>query len=90
MIRYLGQESFGIWLALLSIMSWVVFFYRGLGNWLRNKFTELLAKADSRQAAAYTSSAYTPVNSVDECVDMLLGFLVPFLREEHTCAGTGA
>jgi len=59
MIRYLGQEQFGVWSTLLSVMSWVVFFDLGLGNGLRNKLTESLAKEDTRQAAAYISSAYT-------------------------------
>lgn len=32
MIRYLGQEQFGVWSTLLTVMSWIVFFDLGIGN----------------------------------------------------------
>lgn len=44
MIRYLGQEQYGAWSTLLFIMSWVVFLDLGIGNGLRNKLAESLAK----------------------------------------------
>jgi O-antigen/teichoic acid export membrane protein len=59
MIQYLGQEQYGIWSTLLSIMSWVVFFDLGIGNGLRNKVAEALAGDDHAQAAGYISSGYT-------------------------------
>ena len=31
MILYLGQEHFDVWLTLLTVMSWVVLFDRGVG-----------------------------------------------------------
>lgn len=59
MIRYLGQEQYGIWSTLLSIMSWVVFFDLGIGNGLRNKLAESLAKNQIVDAVGYISSGYT-------------------------------
>lgn len=43
MIGYLGQEQFGVWSTLLTVISWVVFFDLGVGNGLRNKVAESLA-----------------------------------------------
>ncbi len=64
MIRYLGQEQFGIWSTLLSIMSWVVFFDLGIGNGLRNKLTEALAKNDLTEAVCYISSGYSLIGLI--------------------------
>lgn len=58
MIRYLGQEQFGVWTTLLSVMSWVVFFDLGVGNGLRYKVAESLAKNEVGEAASFISSAY--------------------------------
>jgi len=59
MINYLGQEKFGIWSTLLSIISWIVFFDLGIGHGLRNKITESLAKNAMDEAARYIASGYT-------------------------------
>ena len=59
MIEYLGQDKFGIWSTLLSIVSWVLFFDLGVGNGLRNKVTESLSKNDSILAQKYIASGYT-------------------------------
>lgn len=59
MISYLGLAQFGVWSTLLTIMSWIVFFDLGIGNGLRNKVAESLAKDEPQQAKNYVSSAYT-------------------------------
>ena len=64
MIRYLGQEQFGIWSTLLSIMSWIVFFDLGIGNGLQNKLTESLAKNDLTEAVCYISSGYSLIGLI--------------------------
>lgn len=55
---YLGQEEFGIWLTLSSIIGWFSFFDVGLGNGLRNKLTIALANNDLIKAKKYVSTAY--------------------------------
>jgi len=59
MIQYLGEEQFGVWSTLLTVMSWIVFFDLGVGNGLRNKVAEALAKNDKLEAAQYISSGYS-------------------------------
>jgi len=45
-INYLDIEQYGIWMTLLSVMSWVAFFDIGLGNGLRNKLGKAIAEND--------------------------------------------
>jgi len=64
MIRYLGQEQYGIWSTLLTVMSWIVFFDLGVGNGLRNKVTEALARGNRKEAADYIGSGYSLIGLI--------------------------
>ena len=57
-LKLLGQEKFGIWVTLLTIINWVSFFDMGIGNGLRNKVTECLSKGKKSEAKEYISTAY--------------------------------
>lgn len=57
-IHYVNPTQYGIWVTLGSIVSWVAVFDLGLGNGLRNKLTEALARNDQTLARAYVSTAY--------------------------------
>lgn len=81
MIDYLGQEQFGVWSTLLTIMSWIVFFDLGIGNGLRNKVAEALAKNDSVEAAHYISSGYSLIGVIAMIVWAIVtgaSFFVPW------------
>ena len=64
MIHYLGQEQFGVWSTLLSVLTWVSFFDLGLGNGLRNKLAEALANDQPEEARSYISSAYSLIGII--------------------------
>ena len=64
MIKYLGQEQFGVWATLLTVMTWIVFFDLGVGNGLRNKVAESLAKGETHEAASYIASGYTLIGII--------------------------
>jgi O-antigen/teichoic acid export membrane protein len=64
MIGYLGQEQFGVWSTLLTVMSWIVFFDLGVGNGLRNKVAESLAKNENDDARNYIASGYTLIGLI--------------------------
>lgn len=49
-LNYLNVERYGIWLTLSSIIGWFYILDIGLGNGLRNKFTETLAKGNRELA----------------------------------------
>lgn len=81
MIHYLGQEKFGIWSTLLSIISWIVFFDLGVGHGLRNKITEFLAKNAREEAASYIASGYTLIGLLAMglwIILMAVSFFIPW------------
>lgn len=89
MIHYLGQEQFGVWSTLLSIMSWIVFFDLGVGNGLRNKVAEALAKNDTAEAAKYVASGYSLIGLIALIMWALvtsISFFVPWQSVFNTNA----
>ena len=49
MIKYLGNEQYGIWSTILAIFSWIVLFDIGIGNGVRNRLAESLAKDNKEE-----------------------------------------
>lgn len=57
-IKYLGENQYGIWLTLSSVLMWFGNLDFGIGNGLRNKLAESFAKEDYQSARKYLSTAY--------------------------------
>ena len=74
MIKYLGNEQYGVWSTLFSIVSWIVLFDIGIGNGLRNKISESLARDDKEEAQNYISTAYVLLGVI--CMTLLIIFLL--------------
>ncbi len=55
-LGYLNPMEYGIWLTLNSILGWINSFDIGLGNGLRNKLADAVAKDDKEQARKYVST----------------------------------
>ncbi len=78
-INYLNIEQYGIWMTLLSIMSWVAFFDIGLGHGLRNKLTESLALNNTKLARVYVSTAYFAISAIALLLFLILISILPFI-----------
>lgn len=63
-INYLDTENYGVWLTLSSFITWFSFFDIGLGNGLRNKFSEARTIGNTKLARGYISAAYYTISSV--------------------------
>jgi O-antigen/teichoic acid export membrane protein len=63
-IEYLGNDLYGIWIVLLSTISWLSLFDIGVGHGLRNKLTIALANNDLDAARSYISTAYVILSAV--------------------------
>ena len=57
-IGYVSSELYGIWLTLVTVISWVGLFDLGFGNGLRNRVAECIALEDWQKARSYISTAY--------------------------------
>ncbi len=57
-LHYLSAYEYGVWLTISSIMIWITYFDIGLGNGLRNKLAEAIAKDDWEQGRIYISTSF--------------------------------
>src|SRR3970040_2909317 len=57
-LDYLGQENYGVWVTLASVLSWFGYLDFGLGNGLRNNLAEAVAKKEYYLAKIYVSTTY--------------------------------
>ena len=79
-INYLNIEQYGIWMTLLSVMSWVAFFDIGLGNGLRNKLAEAVAVNDIKLAKIYVSTAYIAISFIALLFLVILLAILPVIN----------
>jgi O-antigen/teichoic acid export membrane protein len=70
-INYLNPTKYGIWITLSSVIGWFSFFDIGLGNGLRNKFTEAVSTGDNELAKVYVSTTYVMLS-------FIIGFILLF------------
>jgi O-antigen/teichoic acid export membrane protein len=73
-LGFIGKVEYGIWLTLSSIVAWFSYFDVGLGNGLRNKLAEALARNDKETSKIYISSSYALISIIAAC--MFIGFLL--------------
>ena len=79
-LTYLSSEKYGIWITLNSIIGWFAFFDLGLGNGLRNKLAEALAKNDRGLARTYISTSYVLISLIIGIVYVVFLFVFPFIN----------
>ena len=63
-LHYLGEEMYGAWTTILSVLSWISYFDIGIGNGLRNKLTESIALNENGRSKKLVSSAYLMLAAV--------------------------
>lgn len=86
-LNYVGTTEFGIWITISTIITWFGFFDIGLGNGLRNKLAEALARDDIELARTYISSSYallTIVSAVMFVLFLLIGNLLSWQQILNT------
>jgi len=82
-IHYLGSEEYGIWATLSSVLLMLGGFDIGLGNGLRNKLTESIAKNDFRMGRIYTSTTYAGMTLIFTGILFIFLLINPFLDWTH-------
>ena len=79
-LNYLNPTRYGIWLTLTSVINWVGILDIGLGNGLRNKFAEALARDDKELARAYVSTTYVFIAVISLAALAIFWLINPFLN----------
>lgn len=79
LINYLGTVEYGIWITLSSIVGWISYFDIGLGNGLRNRFAESLAKGKHFLARVYVSTTYAGLTLAFGIFFLIYLFINPLL-----------
>jgi O-antigen/teichoic acid export membrane protein len=77
-LKFLGDEKYGIWVTMLSIINWILVFDIGIGNGLRNVLTVKFKQRRYDEAQSAVSSAYFLLSGI-VCVLFLVTLGICFL-----------
>jgi O-antigen/teichoic acid export membrane protein len=86
-IDYLSKDTYGTWLTISSIVTMLMFLDIGVGNGLRNKFSEAVTNQNTALARAYVSTAYSIFGIVQLffiCLFLIIIRYVPWQRVFNT------
>lgn len=64
LLSYLGDEKYGLWVTLLSIINWVNYFDVGIGNGLRNLLSKEIADKKESDIQKSVSTAYVILSGI--------------------------
>ena len=64
LLSYLGDEQYGLWATLLSVMNWFTIFDFGIAGGFRNVLSVEVAKGNTDRIRRVTSTAYVLICSV--------------------------
>ncbi|GAA4457296.1 O-antigen export protein [Nibrella saemangeumensis] len=79
-LQYLDKERYGIWITLSSLTAWLTFFDIGIGNGLRNRLTEALARNQLTEARKLVSTAYAVVGALMVTLWLIFLLASPFIN----------
>ena len=71
LLHCLGDEKYGAYATLLSIISWIYYCDLGIGNGLRNKLAESIAVKDYYSAKKYLGTAYVLISGISFVVFLI-------------------
>lgn len=71
LLHCLGDEKYGAYVTLLSVISWIYYCDLGIGNGLRNKLAESIAVDDYFSARKYLGTAYVLISAISFSVFLI-------------------
>ena len=78
-IKFFGAESFGLYLTLISIASWLSFIDIGISFGFRNKLAQAYANKDYKLSKIYVSTTYALVGIIGLTTFLILLVINSFL-----------
>ena len=79
LLDYLGQEHFGIYIALTSLFSWMFMFDLGIAKGMRNFVTLAISNTNLKEAGEYVSTAYIAILILTLAVGAIIISALPLL-----------
>ena len=64
MLSYLGDEQYGLWATMLSVMNWFTIFDFGIAGGFRNILSVEVANHNEENIRKVTSTAYTLIGTI--------------------------
>lgn len=78
------QSVLGLWYTLQSILLWILTFDLGVGNGVRNRLAEAIAKGDERKEKEIISSGYIVFGIMTVIVIIALALILPIVNWQKT------
>ncbi len=75
LLKYLGNEKYGVWVTIFSVVNILFFVDLGIVNGLKTKLSEALSLGKQKIAQEYISTAYISIFSIS-ILFFLVGFFV--------------
>ena len=75
LLDYLGDEKYGLWATILSVITWISFFDVGIGNGLRNLLSRLISEKKEIDAKKAVSTAYIVLSIIATILFVFLAFM---------------
>ena len=69
LLSYLGNERYGVWITILSVISWINYCDIGIGNGLRNILAKKLTNEQIKDAKKAVSTSYV-------CITLIVGIIL--------------
>lgn len=79
-IGYVTNQVYGIWITISSIIGWIALFDIGMGNGLRNKITENIAKGNYEITQKYISTTYFCLLLIFIPLSVIFGIICKYIN----------
>lgn len=89
-VSYLGQERFGVWATITTLMTWVSLSDFGFGNSVTNALSDSLGRGDQERARRVVATAFWLLTGISVLVLLPLGWLAWVNLDWASWLGVGA
>lgn len=77
-LKFLGKQDYGLWITIFSIINWIYTFDLGIGNGLRTKLSESIARKDYSSSKEYITTGYVVLSTIAISILFLGIILIKF------------
>lgn len=78
-LHYLGEERYGLWLTMSSLLAFVAFADLGIGNGLLNAISQAYGRNMREEAVEAVSTAFFLLSGIAILLGLLFAFAYPFI-----------